>query len=279
MQYPTESIAAHVVTLVRTANRGVLGTDLMSAIRLQFDGFAPADYGSVNLRDFIRRFVPEVEPAGRKGMDYLYAIRTGVGSPPVPDGQPQPQVRSLDVSVWKTFASPNSLFKLYAQRADGKLVVVPPGGGPPEGEWVQIPSMSPEKHILIAKDFTDSLTDPAQKARLQELLSRPQWWDVFYQAIQSEGLAPAWNSIRRKRILAELKEALESAGLRTDLVDSQVVQHRTAPRTLPGRSLASLPRSKPTIKMLAEKVLQNMSVSEVRNLRVRLGDVFDAIEG
>jgi hypothetical protein len=286
VQYPTETVVAHIEDIVRTAQRGVLGTDLMSSVRIKFDGFLPAEYGALNLRDFIQRFVRGVVPIDRRGMDYLYGVPQSAGDAVAAPARESPLAadQSSDSSIWKTFASPSTVYRLYANKETGKLIAHAPGASPPDSSWVQIPSMTREKHIAVAKEFINTLGDEGQKERLARSFDQPQWWVSFYESIKAEGLAAPWNAIRRKRVIEELTAALESAGVPPKDAASQIaLEQRSAPRIAPRpiRSVVAMPsvRSSPRLKTVAERIVQNMSLAELRSLRVRLGDVFDALDG
>ena len=282
MKYPVESLKSHITNTVGAAKQGVLGTDLMTAVRANFPEFAPSDYGCTNLRDFIRRLVPEVVPSGRRGMDYVYAFgREGdVPVSPTSEKAPGDIPPSTELSVWKTFSNPNGVFKLYANKEDGRLCVCPPRATPPDGFSVEVPPLSAEKHIEIAKDYIVSLSDEAQRDRLRQFLDKPQWWVPLYHAIQKENLAADWNVVRRKRIVMELRDALTAAGVPVGGLEAQLVDRiRTTPKPVAvARQLRGAVRSDLNLRAIAATIIQNMSLAELRELRVSLGDVFDALE-
>src|ERR1022692_4107444 len=160
MQYPVESLKSHIVNAVGDAKPGISGSDLMDVVRTTFPEFAALDYGCVNLRDFIRRLVPEVVPIGRRGMDYVYAL-AGEGNAPVSSiwpKSPSNAGQSAEVSIWKTFASPSGVFKLLANKDTGRLCVCPPGAAYPDGFSVEVPPLPAEKHIEIATDYIATLS-------------------------------------------------------------------------------------------------------------------------
>jgi hypothetical protein len=267
MLYPVESLNSHIAKTVGATKLGISGTDLMAAVRASYPEFAPSDYGSVNLRDFVRRLVPEVVPTGRRGMDYVYGVARE-GDVPVattwekaPGNAPAP----ADLSVWKTFSSPNGVFKLYANKEDGRLCVCPPGAAPPpDGFSVEVPPLSAEKHIEIAKDYIESLSDDAQKERLRQYFDKPQWWIPFYQAIQKENLAADWNVIRRKRIVTEFRDALTAAGVPVGGLEAQLVDRiRTTPKPLAvARQLQGAVRPGLNKRTIAATIIQNSANCE-----------------
>jgi hypothetical protein len=282
MQYPVESLKSHIVNAVGDAKPGISGSDLMDVVRTTFPEFAALDYGCVNLRDFIRRLVPEVVPIGRRGMDYVYAL-AGEGNAPVSSiwpKSPSNAGQSAEVSIWKTFASPSGVFKLLANKDTGRLCVCPPGAAYPDGFSVEVPPLPAEKHIEIATDYIATLSDEGQKERLRQYLDKPQWWMPFYQAIQKENLAADWNAARRKRIVAELRSALTAAGVPVGGLEAQLTDRIVTPlkRSEIARQLPGTVRSSLNLRTIATAIVQNMSITELRELRVSLGDVFDALE-
>jgi hypothetical protein len=282
MPYQVETLKSYILSTVGKMP-GITGTALADAVRESFREFMPSDYGSVNLRDFIRRNVPDVAPVGRRGMDYTYAVAqdgdTSISSSP--EVAIRNDARPMELSAWKTFSNPNGVFKLHANKEDGKLCVCPPGAAPPDGFSVAVPPLSAEKHVEFARNYVDSLSDGAQMERLRQYLDKPQWWAPFYQAVQKENLSAAWNAARRRWIVAELRDTLTAAGVPVDGLEAQLTDR---PRATATRSLATArPAPRPNrpandLRSIAVTIIQNMSIAELRALRVNLGDVFDALE-
>lgn len=150
----------------------------------------------------------------------------------------------------------------------------------PEWLFCRDPPLSAEKHIEIAKDYVSALSDETQKDRLRQHLDKPQWWIPFYQAIQRENLAAEWNAIRRRRIVTEFREALTAAGVPVEGLEGQLVDRiRTTPKSSPmaRKPLGTVPQGL-NLRTIAATIVQNMSLAELRELRVSLGNVFDALE-
>lgn len=281
MAVPIDQIKTFIVQSVTQAGNGMVGSALMSSIRRGFQDFTPSDYGCANLRTFIRNEVPEVVVVDRRGMDYLYGLASCgleslTSSPAMSTDNPR---HSDGLAVWRTFSSPNSDFKLFADRESGKLTVVPPRGGPPNDQSVHIPSLGAEGHTAIAREYIESRSEEAQKERLGSHLDKPQWWIPFYRAIQEEGLADAWNSFRRHRILEQLKRAMAQAGVPTDGLEVQLAtQAPLAPKvSVATRTPNTASGPAADLRALSIKIVRNMSMQELRRLRVELGDVFDAL--
>jgi len=272
----------------------MLGSQLMEAIKKEFEGFQPIDYGATSLRDFLNRFVPEVEPVGKQGMDSIYALgtrREGITnadsvpgtSPPVSESK---AISGPDSSIWKTFASPNTPYRLFANKQTGGLEVRRPGAPPPGDEWVNIPSMPAQEHLELAREYLAHV-DEGLRARLEATLAHPRWWVPFYAEILECRCTASWNDLRRRHIVSALKKALEGRGIPSDSVEAQLRAKNvgTQPQP-PGSSDSRLvpfgptPARKPRIELrhLAAAIVSGMSVGELRELRVRLGDVFDALE-
>jgi hypothetical protein len=273
MKYPIEAIREHIIKTVTDAEGGISGADLRSAIVLKFPEFDLIDYNVLKIRDLVTRFVPEVVQSGRRGGDIIYTCRAA--------GESDNENLSVDnLSVWRTFASPNSPYRLFVDRGTGRLSVYLPNHTPPDGS-ILIPPMPPARHIELAKMYLDSLTDDSQRQRLQQHLLKPQWWIPFFDAIKEEKLGPSWNAARTKFISHELKIALEKAGAPSARVDSEIAASRRA-ETAAMRSSRAAPMASdgsiPKLRLIAATLIQRMSDTELRRLRVRLGDVFDALD-
>jgi len=282
------ALSAYIVTVLQeAATHSATGTQLRAVLELKFPGFVPAKYQCTNLRDFIRRHVPGVGEAGRKGMDYLYTLGTplagAISEPPSgpaetqpsPAGHPAPL--SEDAAVWRTFASPRTAYTLYGDPETGRLIVVPPAGKPPDAPWRLIPSCSQEKHVEMAREFIKSLSDPSQQELLSQWFGRPQWWISFYRTVQQLRLSLEWNAFRRSRIIDELKTALMRVGVPpVNLPKVEITREPkhtlTAVASSPGKE-----EETEKLRRVAAAVINNMSAAELRALTVRLGDVLDAL--
>lgn len=280
------SVVRNLVITVCADPSGILGTRLMEAIRSAIPDFRASDFGCTNLRNFIEQHVPEVKIVGRSGTDYLYAPASaesrGQSTASLADGATVTSNSRLVVdsgSVWKAYASPNGRFKLYANTQDGQLVVCSPNSDQPSGPWVHIPPMPPEDHLALANEYVDSLPDEGQRERLRERFGNPNWWVSFYTDLKELGLDSTWNTLRRKRILGALEAALREAGIPAGRRAFRPSDRRiNQAKGEPGQQVVRSTLSSARVRAIAIAIVQGMSLSELRDVRVRLGDVLDALD-
>lgn len=294
MVHESDAVKAFIVRILGTVPEGMLGAQLMDRIMAQFKEFQLSSYGARSLRGFLDSFVPDVRITGRSGMDNIYALTTTGGD--VTSAEPVPgisrNVSELQVtatppsSIWKTFASPSTPYKLFANKQTGALEVRKPGDTSPGSEWILVPSMPSEEHLKLAHEYLVHVESDL-RARLESVLEKPRWWEPFYAVLVSSNRATDWNDQRRRHIISALKRALDERGIPSDSVDlqlrAQIVGTRT--QTLNSSNSRRVPFEPPPerkarveLRQLASALVSGMSGGELRALRVRLGDVFDALE-
>lgn len=232
-------------------------------------------------------------------MDYVYAL---VKLNETEEGGARREKESAGIgegsygaSIWKTFASPSSEFALYGHRESGTLVACSIGVTPPGASWVRVPPLPSEAHAAIAIEFIENLVEDRHKQALRAYLERPQWWFSFYEAVKALGMGPAWNALRRTRIMSHLVKSLDELGIPSAGAEAQIreqqreEQKRATAKTPPMSSdsekilgpAAVGTQGKPArmdIRLIAERLVGRMSLSELRSLRVTLGDVFDVLD-
>ena len=159
-----QTIATFLVrTLQQVEPRPLKGSELAVLVKTAFQDFAPEAFGCRNLRDFIRKNVPEIVEFSRAGMDITYCLRatkerlevegaTGLESTSAVDQL------TTDPRVWKTFASPDSIFRLFLLPENGQVRVLHPNAKPLP-TWREIPRMSAEVLLQIGKDFAANLPE------------------------------------------------------------------------------------------------------------------------
>jgi len=290
----SDQIASHIVSLIDSSkNREATGAQLSALLRHKFSDFSPPLHGCANLRDFIRRFVPDAIETGRAGADIIYGIRGSKETAQPSAQEPGPRIPvpgssafranikpeiQVDLRVWKTFASPASQFRLYGNAESGILCVVPPGGAPLEAPWVHIPSCPPETHRQIAEEFVKMLPEESHRVALTQTFGYPSsWWTAYYSVIQQLGLTSVWNPYRRRRILRELESSLEQRGVSTAHIEAASVSHRRAGGAVSDRPSVVAAAQDSLLRSLAIDVVRNMATAELRALWVPLGCVVDAL--
>jgi hypothetical protein len=289
-----EEVASNISSLVESSrDQKITGAQLSVLIRHKLPDFLPERHGCRNLRDFIQRFVPGITQVDRSGADIVYGVHrsdtpksnyTGISiasnssvTPPEASGpRPDAYIRS---EVWRTFVTPSSPFKLYANGESGAVEVIPPRSEPLQSPWVQIPPCPAEVHRQIARDFIASLSDePSRKALESTLTQSGLWWNSYFSVSQQLGLEWRWKQYRRRRIVTELESSLKEHGVPFTRMLAASSTRRPTSQPLPARSTASADLSEETmLRSLAIDVVRNMQISELRELKVPLGYVIDAL--
>lgn len=267
-------------TLRDSSPNKVRGGQLSVLIKTNFPDLNLQAAGFRNLRDFIAKTVPSVIEAGRAGTDILYAHREEQQSLFAETGgtvsggadRTMPVQQLLDnPKIWRTFASPDSHYRLYLL-PDGRLRVLRPSEIA-EPTWFQIPPVSGETLLQIGKDFVSDLPE-AQRAPLVKYLAEPNWWIPFFEALRDVGLKGRWIVFRRRRIVAEFERALMNAPavLGTDTARSVEDEELS---TWEGRSAPSVGSS--LLRRIAIAAVARMTEGELRSLSLPLGYVVDAL--
>lgn len=269
--------------------RPIKGNQLSVVVRTHFPDFDPEAFHCRNLRDFIRKHAAEeVMEISKAGMDIVYGLRsvgqqqalfesasTADTAKPSDARAPLGQLLA-NPRIWKTFASPDTAFRLFLAPSTKQITVLRPGYTP-DPSWIEVPHISAETLLQIAKDFVSQQPD-FHRAPLTAALDQPRWWIGFYDLVRTLGLKMRWIYFRRRRIAEEFERAMPT--LPTDsppTVQPQDVE-ATEPVVPPTRSqppTSGLPAS--LLKRVAAEVVQRMTDSELRTLSLPLGYVVDAL--
>lgn len=278
----TSAISEHIITTLKDAGRPLLGTQLSEAIKLRFPDFRPVQFGTVKLRDFIREYAKGAYEVGRSGGDFLYSTDSSAAVPANTTSSISPHKGNL--AVWRTYASPKSLYTLYVEPASGEFRVGKPGGPLLPEPWKLVPPCSPTRHKEIARDFIGRLPESIQP-QLTAFLDGPDWWIAFFEHVKALGLTIQWSQYRHEKIIGELSRTLTEMGASTarlsDLafhpptVEDQRPASGTPSRTNLG--LAKHASNEAELQRIAAALIARMSTHELRALSVRLGDVLDIL--
>jgi hypothetical protein len=290
----SEEVASNISSLIESSrNQKITGVELSVLVRHKFPDFLPDRHGCRNLRGFIQRFAPAITEVGRSGADVVYGVRRSTDTPKssyteVSDTTPPVATPAaigarpdayISSTVWKTFVTPVSPFKLYANTETGAFEVIPPGGESLQSPWVQIPSCSAEVLRQIARDFIASLSDePSQKALESTLTQSGLWWNNYYSVSQQLGLEWRWKQYRRRRIVHELESSLKQHCVPLAGMLAASSNRRSTQQPLPARPTTAAGLSEDSrLRSLAIEVVRKMQISELRELKVPLGYVIDAL--
>jgi hypothetical protein len=232
-------------------------------------------YGVRSLRDFIAQHVQGVQITGRSGMDVVYAsgtLSTRVGASPAIEAEP-----------WRIWVSPNSPYVLAVNAENGGVVGLPRSSETPDGHKRLEPAPSAE-HRSIAAAFAEQ-TVAAVKERLAEVATLPDgpWWQRWQNEVRAAGLLRDWNAFRHENLRSKLHGRLAELGVDASVVDraftticgSTAVGRRPLSQT---RAPLSHSGESTFARAIALQVIGRMSDQDIRELRLPLGLVLDALE-
>jgi len=299
MSGSVEEVANVVYGLVSTQVQ-VSGSRLAQAIKARFPEWHVSSAGARTLREFIATHVSGVVEVGRSGLDVIYGLKAATlpgvaleagsplaGSKPFSGGgdgrQPIP---NQGADYWRVWVSPNSPFAIAIDRATGAAEVVRREASPSEEKaLLESPSVSDQK--AIAKDFLSEVVEPILRGRLEAILAEPSqgpWWLRWGKDLRGTDQLANWNRFRRLRMEGLLRTKLGEAGISEELAakvldlvrdrHEQVVPKRipSAPSEKVGREAAE-----EELRQLVVRVVKGMSVADLRELRLPLGLVVDAL--
>ncbi|HEY3974193.1 MAG TPA: hypothetical protein VGM18_14390 [Candidatus Sulfotelmatobacter sp.] len=276
-----ETISAVVSFLVSSLQqadpRPLKGSQLAVLAKTSYPDFRPEKYGFRTFREFIHKNAPEIAESSRAGMDVSYRLRATEDrlKEVKPGDQSSFAFYALDQltrnpRVWKTFASPDSAFRLYRDPENGALRTMH-SNSKPLPHWQEVPRVSAEALLKIGRDFTADLDD-SKKLVLTPLLEDPKWWIPFYERIQGLGLKSKWVEFRRQRIREEFQRLVGAAEKPAQPPSEPALSIGVPTAEVPARTI-----SEPSIRRIAADVVQRMTEPELRALNLPLGYVMDSL--
>jgi hypothetical protein len=273
MSGTVQEIAATIKELVATEGQ-VLGSRLSALLKARFPDWSPKDFGVRSLREFVTDHVTGVILAGRSGMDVVY----GLEQAPPPADDPQ-----ADVNFWRVWVSPKSPYSLAVDRADATLTAVSRGGSAEPGKVLLDPP-GVDFHRQVAREFLSSLPADLQP-KLQAVLdsASAQWWRTWNRALRTtEHLAP-WSAFRRQKLEDHLSFRVRAAGLEQPVIDAILKKAREQQALTPPRARRNTreafqqPNDGNLLRRIVFESVQRMSIAELRELRLPLGIILDAL--
>ena len=283
MQDPSAFVPTISKAVAEARSKALTGARLRAILKSAHPEFEPQEYAK-NLRAFVREFVPDVIEKGRAGADVVY----GSSSPESDTDEqmalfelasktrlPHAPLESLliDQRVWKTFASPQSPWRLLLDPQTGSVRVIRPSEAAPAGSnWVEVPPCPAETLLQIAKDFVASVPETVRVVLINTLQEK-KWWLPFFDVLQAVGLRTKWIAYRRRRIVAEfermvttiIRETVSSQPGDRPQIRAQKEQESTSP---PSQSIA---------RSLAMGAVARMTEAELRSLNLPLGHIIDSL--
>lgn len=281
------AIGADLSRLVQSSpNRTILGSSLAVLLRRVHPAFRPEDFGCRNLRDFVRRYVKEVFENAKRGTDieYCAALLPTMGE--TSNSQQELQKMSsrpvlgrrlfITAAVWKTFVTPKSFYRAFANRETSEFRVLQRHEETPAAPWVSVPSCSPEAHVRIAREFVENLPDETAKTELTKILGLDTWWYHFFLSARNFGVERQWSAYRRRRLHDEFEQHLKSLGV-------------PLPSSVPPAPAATISSVTETdsppapddensaLRRIAAGVIRRLPASDLREVWLPLGYVLDEI--
>lgn len=284
------AVQSYLRSIFQSAPDKVLrGSELAVLLKVQHPGFAPQIFGCFNLRDFLRKFVPEIVVVAKSGGDVIYGLKREKGTEEAKrpgfdaglENWAEQGFTIKDSKVWKTFATPSSKFLLCGNPTTSEVQVIPPSQTPPGAPWVRIPSCPEDTHKKIAQDFIATLPDANQRAVLGKTFETHPWWIYYLHSARQIGQGINWLSYRRQRIEQEFKKALHAVGIQGNYsVIGRFDSYQRELRT-PAQLLTGLPQDftpSPELRRIISAALDRMSETELRSVWLPIGLVLDALK-
>lgn len=277
MSGDTQAVAQLVIELVG-AEGTLQGSRLATAVRQRFPSWRPTDAGCLSLRQFIQDHVEGVEVVGRSGMDVIYGRPGTESAPTVP-----PLAAPPTADAWRVWISPFSPLALAVLRNGTEVRAVPRSQANAPDEVVVMPPGT-DSHRAVARGFLAGLSEPL-RGRLEALLAsdREPWWRAWTRELTVEGQLGQWIEHRVREFEQLFAEALEAGGLDANAIATarRLLRIERTPGTKGIRRTADAisPASDELARArkLALAVVERMSGSELRDLRLPLGLMLDAL--
>ena len=276
---PHEEVSARILALAgESPSKTISGGSLSELLKHTFPGFSVSAYGTKNLRAFIRdHLLGRLNEVGRVGTDIVYGL-PGV-TPPQTQLTPTSN-NKIAQDVSRVFRSPNAPFELHAHRDTGVLKVVEMGAPVPDG-WVRIKPASPDAHKQIARNFASGLSDE-HRAYLTRILDEypNAWWPKFSIYVQEKNLYRQWLAFKGNQLRLMLGTELTSlgvmrAGMQEFAPTKETKQQEPEPRP---DAIGDNPPPYDDLRDAIVRVVQGLPLSELRGLRLPVGEVYDALK-
>jgi hypothetical protein len=279
-----QELASTIENIVRERGQ-ILGSHLATELKRREAGWSPAAFGVSSLRQFIADNVPNVATAGRSGMDVIY---TPADAPaPAP---PTPSASNED--IWRIWVSPHSHLALAIDKAGGKVDAVARDASPLEGKVV-VPAPDVGAHREIARSFLTKVPEQLQERLARALeASDENWWRAWRGHLWGTEAWNEWSVYRREQFEKLLTDRLRGDGVDEGtiaVVASALRENRAKAAGQVKRAVREtngpVARERPhdalpapqDLRRLVTSVVQQLTDAELRELRLPLGVVLDAL--
>ncbi|MCH7227342.1 hypothetical protein [Haloferula sp. A504] len=264
------------------AQQALAGAKLGSVARQASPGFSPKTLGFRSLKDYIQECVPELAIVGYSGVDPVYGLKGQSEEVPQP---PKPAPATAEkTSFWRVWASPECGRLLVVDRNTGEVGVSTERSSIPDGS-VSITPASAGFHVETAQQFLRMRPGiPASlRSELEALVAdaKDGWWRSWATLLKDQGgsIYRDWSLHRVEMLAAKFEETLRDQGLAGDAAvraSSQIQPFPIKSRRKPS-SFESKRSNFPRLRDIVVSIIPTLSEDEIRELRLPLGKVFDAI--
>lgn len=275
-----DDVAARILELAaETPTKTISGGRLSELLKHQFPGFTLGDYGSRNLRAFIQdKLAGKLTEVGRRGTDIVYGLPEAV-PPPEVRLQPTPAA-PVTKDIERVFRSPNAPFELHVNRDSGEIRVFQKGA-PIQDPWLRVRSATPDMLRQIAADFVSEVPIDYREQLKQTLLDSPTaWWPKFAAYLGEKLLYSQWLAFRRIRLRSALDTELEGLGVRRGREGERGSVTREEALEFSRATDLGPEDAQPAddLRETVVRIVRDLPLSELRNLRLPVGDLYDALK-
>lgn len=217
-------------------------------------------------------------------MDVVYGLSGSASSernsPKVPSNRP---ANVGPANFWRIWLSPNSPFAIAIDRASGSVVAIAREVDA-DDLTAKLEPPSQARHLEIAREFVQGIEGEAAN-ELTAILDNggDDWWQPWFRKVQSIGAGERWHRHRTFAFEAVLKDSLQSLGLTTPIFDrvfATISKDRFARRPAVHTGSPAIDRElsdRGALLRVVAAAVQQMSVSDLRDLKLPVGIVLDVI--
>jgi hypothetical protein len=277
---PPNDIEDRILAFARESpNQIISGGRLSELLKHSFPGFTPAEYGVKNIRAFVRdHLAGRLVEVGKVGTDILYGFPEAAA--PQSSPRPGPGGGSVSHEVLRVLKSPNSPLELHANRETGEIRTLD-AGSDAQDPWVKLRATTPAVLLQIARDFVASVPHDSLRPSMTQIIDQSPnaWWLKVWPYMQQHGLSGQWLAFRNRQLLSRLQTELLDLGVKTTDISTQAQPpaHKQADSQRREDKLPESNQSPDALRDAVISVVRNLPLSELRSLRLPVGEVFDTI--
>ncbi len=278
---PIEDVQERVLALAEESpTKTIAGGRLAELLKHHLPGFTVGSYGTKSLRAFIRQHLAgKLDEVAKVGADIVYGLPGAI--PPQTQVRATSKGRTIPQEVLRVYRSPNARFELHANRDTGEIRAQPEGS-PIQEPCVRINRATPDFLRQVAKHFTSRMPDDNHDRLMRVLDEYPHaWWPAFSSHLREKNLYPAWAAFKDQQLRSKLEAELCSQGVShsntSDEQDSTLDEERRPPE-FPRRAGSGPDEFSDDLRDVVIRAVQGLPLSELRNLRLPVGDVYDALK-